>query len=394
MKTNVLIFLSILSLIFGAIIFNSCQKEELFTYENNMQLKSAAKQKRTIYVKDGILHLSNNAVKETQNMLSNMSETEFRQWEKKMNFISLRTIANNIHDDLERAKSKEEYLEIVEKNSDIFAIENNTLVLKIDDDKITSVCNREGIYYVDKSMFKVTPEYIFSSRNVDLRNIDNNLTSSNNNIRVRKWNTNLYESTLKSTAVPNSSSQIIIPSPTLKFASEGPTSPTCSSGYSGDWDDAQRSDGKRKVKVWMNLILKEWPDEDDWEQKYAVRITVRGYKKKFGIYDWYKTNLSFEDANFKVSAPYVWDELIPAYDESGYYWKNYYMSNWSGSENDTEKLEDEKEVGNTEVINCEEELPNVHSLCKFRVKATSRGVGDKWATICHGYSCCGSGGYN
>src|SRR3972149_8399159 len=138
MKSNVLIILSIFSIVLGIIVFNACQNEESLIGESDLQLKSIAED--AIYVENGILHLSSNTASKVASRLSDMTEEEFRQWEDQLNFVSLRTEANSVHDELAQAGSKEEYYAIVEKNNDILAIEDNSLVLKIDCGFYNSIC--------------------------------------------------------------------------------------------------------------------------------------------------------------------------------------------------------------------------------------------------------------
>ncbi len=116
-----------------------------------------------IYVKNGVLHFDSiSTFLKTQEKLDAMTELQKDEWEKSLDFTSLRTEINHVYNTTETMDSYENYRNFINTNADIvYYNENDSIVLpKISTEYYTSIVNRAGQYVVAGVYYTVTDRTI------------------------------------------------------------------------------------------------------------------------------------------------------------------------------------------------------------------------------------------
>ncbi len=222
---------------------------------------------KMLYFKD------NKQYEKITTILANSNETELDNWEKQMDFVSLRSIQNQIYDKLENVKSEDEIRSFLAKYDKVFELylneENEQEIRPIIDGLVLPILiNENGFFRVGNTVSKVTSDYLISadiSNYEMLKNITNKeaATIENNEIfSVKKHTVKSYRS--------------------------------C--GYGSN---ASVTSGKRRVKIWF--IVENNGSGNIY--RYDSGIKVRGYKKVLGIWYWYKTNLTLYASEYTVTYP-------------------------------------------------------------------------------------------
>ncbi|HOK51469.1 MAG TPA: hypothetical protein PLD12_07230 [Bacteroidales bacterium] len=92
-----------------------------------------------------------------------MTDTERDSWEESIGFVSLRKELKEVYRELSQCDNKTTEDQILSKNSDIIVLQNNTIMPRIASNAYASVCNRNGIFYVEGVLHKVVDDQIYIS---------------------------------------------------------------------------------------------------------------------------------------------------------------------------------------------------------------------------------------
>ena len=330
------------------VMFQSCEKKKIATEiseETVEQKKPTTIDISTIEMEGNMLNFKNedeyfNAIQ----TLSEMTEEELDKWENNMGFYSLRTRINNAMDDIDNAQTKEEYQSLLDKYNDIIEINAENSVRPIITDLIyTSITNEYGIYKTDKVLNKLTREHIVSASIEDYNTLVNIKFTDNdfdNNLKSQKY-------------IENSSDK----------------------AYCGTSHSAYKQYDKRRVFV--TASKHQYTFWYNNSRSYYFKVYMYGEKKNiWGNWKSYKTYLNFKDTRAKFYYPVFY---IPG----GWHYYTYNFSNWSGNtSSDAKSLTKYKYMGKTASSN--HSIPYAYFKA-IECKASSRGVGDRWAHIKCGY---------
>lgn len=109
------------------------------------------------------------------NLLVNMSQDEFANWEKENNFISYRTFTNGIIDEIENAQNNNKVNEVeklLSKYSKYVYMNNDSIVMPIiQSNSYSCVTNKDGVFYLNNVKNIVDGKYIYAEANSKAKNL-------------------------------------------------------------------------------------------------------------------------------------------------------------------------------------------------------------------------------
>lgn len=113
-----------------------------------------------IYCRNGCLYFPSAEVcLQTMIMLGN-GNTAYNEFQKKFNFLSLRSVQDDLMQELGACETQEEYDSIWETCTDFLKRENDYIIPKIESIGYASIANIDGVFYVNNIKHIITPESI------------------------------------------------------------------------------------------------------------------------------------------------------------------------------------------------------------------------------------------
>ncbi len=261
----------------------SCNNDVEMPAEVNAQFTSP------ITIEGGILHFSSIAsFAETCDNISDMNEDEFRQWENSLSFKSLRSEINFALDQLEECNDSLLFQNLLTINSDLFEVEDSTIVPIVESISYASITNREGFFYIGETLHKVKGGKLIVSLSRNVENI----------------NEALSDGSLKSAGCDRSNDFIII-----DYCQ--PIEPVLKSGTESVGEAAEITRNDRRVKlnltatnvigfIMVRNMVTMLVDRVDVSERSEFTAKVSNYKKSWGKYRSYKTTCEMRDVEFVV----------------------------------------------------------------------------------------------
>ena len=154
---------------------------------------------------DGVLHFdSHGQFLKVMEFQKYMTKAEFEQWSKNIGFVSYLSLVEKIYNDLNDAKTTEQFLAVIENNSDIIEDVNNEIVPKVSLPVYQRLMSRDGNYYINGVAYRVCRDEIFSTEEgcLELLNNDNIYDQSYlkaNNINLFRYKGEMFEKSSCST---------------------------------------------------------------------------------------------------------------------------------------------------------------------------------------------------
>lgn len=137
----------------------------LISCENNIQESlspNADKVTAQVTVNNGILNCKDfNEFQKLKNQLSELSDDEYESWLKQTGFNSMESEYRAVLNELENAKSYEEYLTILNNNRDIVKIKDNTICPVILDPTTRKAISRDGYISYENTIIKFDSLYVY-----------------------------------------------------------------------------------------------------------------------------------------------------------------------------------------------------------------------------------------
>jgi hypothetical protein len=187
------IFSAILFLLATTIWF-SCKKETTLVPSTDTPTDFATMKANTevlkgITVKDGILHFSEGeqSFSEYEALLA-LTDSEFYEWSKANNFVSLNEKIAEANTELDAAITEAEFQSTLSKFGNIIQVVDKEVLPIIEAGLYRRICNKEGVYTVGKSVCKVVKDLIIEARDGDWSKLTNanqfSKTNAANNLFV------------------------------------------------------------------------------------------------------------------------------------------------------------------------------------------------------------------
>lgn len=121
-------------------------------------------EEENVWVENGILNFkTGDDFFSFSEKLSAMSRDESIEWENKLGFFSLRSEIEKVSSQIDSCKTVEDFHVVLENNSDILKLEDNTVVPVINSIFYPKIVNREGYYIVNGVLHRVTEDGIYTS---------------------------------------------------------------------------------------------------------------------------------------------------------------------------------------------------------------------------------------
>lgn len=168
----------------------SCRKDIQTVTTGPTQAKASIDEvKGNFHVENGILHFDDSkAFNDVLEQLRKFDISERRHFAAKQGFTSLLYAFNDVlKKSAEAADDEKTYDAILRDNSDIIDVrKDGTFQMRILNKRLASVLNREGIVYIDKSVYKFTDfgEVVIVDGDSDKLKTVTKTTASDNNIKV------------------------------------------------------------------------------------------------------------------------------------------------------------------------------------------------------------------
>ncbi len=307
----------------GLTTIYSCQKEGLSPEANDItENVNVDLSKIKVTVKDGILHFDEGYF-EAVDLISNATEEQLDAWEQKIGFQSQQSIVNNLYEEIDALPSEAEYKQFLRTHSDVLQLKDSHLSAKIDHPFYARVTNLENIYYVGESLYKVFPEKV-----IEIRNGDKSLLAGIESIEKNVGDNNVFVYPI-----------------TKKI--DGRSCNTFASVQTSN----------RGVVVVMFLSTVNYKGSN----RVKVTTKVSGVKRVWGNWSAYRTKLRFECGAYRIRINGT----------------DYSYSNWASvSYADVYSNVATRWVGPNSYASI------TSSMEAAKTRASSRGVGDRWAVIC------------
>lgn len=358
-----------------AYMFISCSKE----VGNENQIQPANDHTsidlfKHVKIKDGALCFdSAKYVSLIADSLLKMPPDLRKKWENSIGFESMYTVIANAYDELSNCSSIDEYNQVLSSYSDVLRVEGEDISQIIPLDFYTSVVNREGIYYVGQAIVKITPKS-----------------------KIIVWSGNksklyLNEGGRKSGQVSNAEGINIVSDDDVVVVDYMATRTlTTVTPQPGQQLYADREHERRRIKFWITAFC-DYESHHKCDEYWQWRVEVKIENWKKGLW-WhtYATTCYWEGVDIAMRMPVEERySTIPCgggtvfYDPYRYgtFTVTGYAVSSGGSE--VKSLSRSFTVGD-KIQNNPLPLPN---FIRARGKATNRGLGGRFAGICHNTSC-------
>jgi len=359
-----------ISFAFFALGTHSCQEHDSITSSTHVE-----KIFEHVTVSNNALHFdAAESVPLIVSALSAMKEVDRRNWESLNGFTSMYSLISDVHRSLNNCTTHDEYADVLYRNRDLVTLEGDEVKQLIPLDYFTLIINREGLYYVDRILVKITPTakiYVLSGDIAKLKSLESKLKSTTDIDSIE--------------AVPHVSNDVIIAK--YVFSSKLKSDHSQEQGKI-IYTDRVNSDGDRKVKFWIIPWRDSWLNHEcDQYWQWRVEVKIENQKKLFGTWNFYATTCYWEKTEFNMYQPL---EQSFKFKECGggtvfydpYYWAPFVVSelSWSSGNSEVERHSEIITVGSI-IQNNPLPLP---SIINARGRATNRGMGGQFAGICEG----------
>jgi hypothetical protein len=173
----------------------SCRKDvQTFATEPTQTQLKVGDVKGDFYAENGILHFKNDEVfQDILEQLKKFDMSERQHFGEKIGFKSLLSAYIDVQFQCADAQNEKTHKSVLLANADIIDASQNdgTFVMRIVNKDLAAVLNREGIVYINNSVYKFTDfgELIAIDGDIDRLKIVNKNTQSNENIKVFVANT-------------------------------------------------------------------------------------------------------------------------------------------------------------------------------------------------------------
>jgi len=265
---------AILSLI---ILLTSCEKDKIVTTITQPKLATEYS------VEDGILHFSSDsAFIKTIDKLSKMQDDEFDAWEASIGFKSLRTELDLVYDEMDECKDSLSFEKILERNNDILHTVEDAIVPKIESTTYANFLTREGMYYIETTLYKVQEGKIAISIDGDINGINKALDSgstSNNILLLDYYQTAKKEGEITTKSIDKSEQ----------------------TRYEDEITHDKRRCKLQIIAVYTYSLFNNYTSDLTLihTERY-VDVVVRNYKKSWGKYRSYNTLCEMRNISFRL----------------------------------------------------------------------------------------------
>lgn len=263
--------LKIFTFIIATMLF-SCAKSNINDEIKPNDDTNAQEQQSSISNIDGVIHFSDSkAFAETATILS--TKDKLTEFETKYNFKSMSGILDDAIEEISEAKSIDELKSLKAKHSGILNTSDELITPKVIARIYTNVCNKDGIFYIGDSKYKITPT------------------------EVLIYNT----SNTKSGNAPFSYNYIV----------ENTDNNTTKGLVSNDktcYVDVQLEKDKRKVFARFHLIKMYYTNEppmSGFHEDYSFQIHMSAQKKSWLGWNSYKTSYMLEEFHCRMKFEYA-----------------------------------------------------------------------------------------
>ncbi len=177
-------------IVVGLLFLNACEKEiiskeKVLNLEEEMRLTE--QKKDIILSKEGFLIFRNHHVYDSiNNMVDQMTNEEFFAWENELGFVSAYTFILKVHEELDLAKTIDEYEIKKDMYSDKLIFSNDgSIILPFYATGWSRVLNIDGIMKIGKTLFKFDAEKEYMIFDGDKEDVENLAFIINDTSKVR-----------------------------------------------------------------------------------------------------------------------------------------------------------------------------------------------------------------
>ena len=106
--------------------------------------------------------------------ISKTDEKNLDEWEVKVKFQSYRRLVNSATNEFSSAKTQKSVEGLIKKHSSIIKLNNldSSIMSQINNPLIESICNKDGMFYVGKSLCKAVDGYILVSEKGNIKDLE------------------------------------------------------------------------------------------------------------------------------------------------------------------------------------------------------------------------------
>lgn len=320
---------------------------------------------------DGALHFASaGGLFAAIDATASMSPEELDAWEARIGFLSSRRAYERFVADMDRAGTEAEQRALLLAYRDVIAVTGDQIDPRIRAQGYAALTNRDGIFYVDGVIHKVTEDLVISEDGgspdsvaavlalpqVSVAAATGTALAPRDGVRVSRY-------TVES-------------EPEAVSASEDWFVNACAASYSV----TESTSDRRLVFDMRTFRYEEGACCGNFLNRVRMEAQMRGYKKNlFGSWVSYNTAYDYRDMTFEITAP-----VVTGFDgvRSIFYYGLWFMSPSAGSSGgDYGSWTVYAWVGDT-VQNVVINTPTFH---KVHGLATSRGIDGRWAKIQCGF---------
>lgn len=372
MKRNCFQFISqflLLTFVLGYLLI-SCSKDEIIKQTQQTNANVTVDLFDHVKLKDGALCFdSAKYVSMIADSLLKMSPDLRKKWENSIGFVSMYSVIDNAYNELGRCSSIEEYNNILYSYSDVLKVEGEDINQIIPLDFYTSIINREGIYYIGQAVVKITPK----SKIIVWSGDKSKLNLNGSNLKFGQAKT-------EGLNIVSDDVVVIDYVGTKTLATEV-----------GHELYADREHERRKIKFWITAFRDDWGNHNcDWYWQWKVEIKIENWKKDLWWHT-YATTCYWEGVDIEMRMPVEERYLIKPCGGGTVFFDPYRFGIFtltgyavSSGSSEVKSLSRSLTVGHV-IQNNPLPLPN---FIWARGKATNRGLGGRFAGICHNTQNC------
>jgi hypothetical protein len=349
---------------------------DLATPESEAEKPDVSKDAITVDA-DGVLHFdSPETFFATIGTLSKLSPAELDAWEDSRGFVSYRREFETVMRQVSGAATEDISNTLLKRNADIVGMENDRLVPRLQAFGYRALTPRSGLFYVDGTIHKVTPELVVTARDGKRETVEHALVVAE-------------QQDVAATATMST------PAPGVRVVRYARPESADSSTLSGCTERVSAFFNTSSRKVDISLNTRDYYCEDccgNYYHQIFVDGRMSGYRKKTIGKGWtqdsYNTSYYYDSLEFQVYAPWV-HGFYPD-PSTGRPVSNYTSELLTGSVPATESPGDWQNWGMNGSWTIGHQVQNTSISAPYfervKVRGKSRGTGDGgWAEICCGY---------
>ena len=170
---NTLSIFTMLGFFFAATIISSCEKDPEKNPTSNVTIPNDG-----AFVKNGTLHFTSaETFFKINKIIGAMTPRERDVWEESIGFNSARRELNKIFEKISKCESDEEMDEIYSYYPHLIKRDGDDVIPIIELDAYASICNTDGVFFVDGVIHKVVDNYIMTSLDGNIETINKAIDS-------------------------------------------------------------------------------------------------------------------------------------------------------------------------------------------------------------------------